>query len=80
MTLTPNRILLTDRIAVVTGAGQGIGAATAIALAEFGVLSAYILKVLLRVYRMKILVFRMLSTLVTTVSAHTWMNISGKMV
>lgn len=36
MTLTPDRILLTDKVAVVTGAAQGIGAATAIALATFG--------------------------------------------
>lgn len=36
MTLTPDRILLTDRVAVVTGAAQGIGAATAVALARFG--------------------------------------------
>jgi len=32
----PDVVLLTDRIAVVTGAAQGIGAATAIALARFG--------------------------------------------
>jgi 7-alpha-hydroxysteroid dehydrogenase len=31
-----DRFLLTDRIAVVTGAGRGIGAATAVALAEAG--------------------------------------------
>ncbi len=30
------RFLLTDRVAVVTGAGRGIGAATAVALAEAG--------------------------------------------
>lgn len=32
----PDRVLLTDRVAVVTGAAQGIGAATAVALARFG--------------------------------------------
>ena len=32
----PDVVLLTDRVAVVTGAAQGIGAATAIALARFG--------------------------------------------
>ncbi|MDE0162719.1 MAG: SDR family NAD(P)-dependent oxidoreductase [Acidimicrobiaceae bacterium] len=32
----PDSILLTDRVAVVTGAGRGIGAATAVALARFG--------------------------------------------
>ena len=31
-----DRFLLTDRVAVVTGAGRGIGAATAVALAEAG--------------------------------------------
>lgn len=36
MTVVPDRVLLTDRVAVVTGAAQGIGAATAIALGEFG--------------------------------------------
>ncbi len=36
MSLTPERVLLTDKVAVVTGAAQGIGAATAVALAEFG--------------------------------------------
>ena len=36
MTVTPQSILLTDRVAVVTGAGQGIGEATALALARFG--------------------------------------------
>ncbi len=36
MTVTPEHILLTDRVAVVTGAAQGIGEATAIALARFG--------------------------------------------
>ena len=34
--LDPDRILLTDRVAVVTGAARGIGAATAVALARFG--------------------------------------------
>ena len=34
--LQPDRILLTDRVAVVTGAARGIGAATAVALARFG--------------------------------------------
>ncbi len=34
--LAPDRILLTDRVAVVTGAAVGIGAATAAALARFG--------------------------------------------
>lgn len=36
MDLNPERILLTDRVAVVTGAARGIGAATAVALARFG--------------------------------------------
>ena len=36
MEITPDRALLTDRIAVVTGAAQGIGEATALALASFG--------------------------------------------
>jgi NAD(P)-dependent dehydrogenase (short-subunit alcohol dehydrogenase family) len=36
MELTPDSVLLTDRVAVVTGAAQGIGAATARALARFG--------------------------------------------
>jgi len=36
MVLTLERILLTDRVAVVTGAAVGIGAATASALASFG--------------------------------------------
>ena len=36
MTITPDRTLLADRVAVVTGAAQGIGAATAVALAGFG--------------------------------------------
>ena len=36
MELEPDRILLTDRVAVVTGAAGGIGAATALALARFG--------------------------------------------
>ena len=35
-TLGPDSILLTDQIAVVTGAAQGIGEATALALARFG--------------------------------------------
>jgi 3-oxoacyl-[acyl-carrier protein] reductase len=34
--LTPDSILLTDRVAVVTGAAQGIGEACALALAAFG--------------------------------------------
>lgn len=34
--VSPESILLTDRVAVVTGAGRGIGAATASALARFG--------------------------------------------
>src|SRR5437868_698443 len=34
--LTPASVLLTDRVAVVTGAAQGIGRACAIALARFG--------------------------------------------
>jgi 3-oxoacyl-[acyl-carrier protein] reductase len=34
--LTPERILLTDRVALVTGAARGIGAACAVALARFG--------------------------------------------
>ena len=34
--LDPSAILLTDRIAVVTGAAQGIGKATALTLARFG--------------------------------------------
>jgi|DEB0MinimDraft_10_1074344.scaffolds.fasta_scaffold00088_4 3-oxoacyl-[acyl-carrier protein] reductase len=36
MTVSPDQILLTDRVAVVTGAGQGIGEAAARALAQFG--------------------------------------------
>ena len=36
MELNPEQILLTGRVAVVTGAARGIGAATAIALARFG--------------------------------------------
>ena len=36
MSLSPDSVLLTDRVAVVTGAARGIGAATALALARFG--------------------------------------------
>ena len=36
MDLRPDSILLTDRVAVVTGGARGIGAATAAALARFG--------------------------------------------
>lgn len=36
MPLEPSRILLTDRVAIVTGAAVGIGEATALALARFG--------------------------------------------
>ncbi len=36
MTLDPERILLTDRVAVVTGAAVGIGRGVALALARFG--------------------------------------------
>lgn len=36
MELTPDRILITDRVAIVTGAACGIGEATAVALARFG--------------------------------------------
>ena len=36
MDLSPDSILLTDRVAVVTGAARGIGAATAAAMAQFG--------------------------------------------
>ena len=35
-TLDPSAVLLTDRVAIVTGAAQGIGRATAVALARFG--------------------------------------------
>ncbi len=34
--LDPSRVLLTDKVAIVTGGAQGIGAATAVALARFG--------------------------------------------
>ena len=34
--LDPTAILLTDKVAIVTGAAQGIGEATALALARFG--------------------------------------------
>lgn len=34
--LGPSSVLLTDRVAVVTGAGQGVGKATALLLARFG--------------------------------------------
>jgi NAD(P)-dependent dehydrogenase (short-subunit alcohol dehydrogenase family) len=36
MPLTPSAVLLTDRVALVTGAAQGIGAAVAAACARFG--------------------------------------------
>ena len=36
MNPSPDSILLTDRVAVVTGAARGIGAATAVAMARFG--------------------------------------------
>src|SRR4051812_42193924 len=36
MALTPESVLLTDRLVVVTGAAQGIGAAVAFACAQFG--------------------------------------------
>ena len=36
MIVTPDSVLLSDRIAIVTGGAQGIGAATALTLARFG--------------------------------------------
>ncbi|MEM7142083.1 MAG: SDR family NAD(P)-dependent oxidoreductase [Actinomycetota bacterium] len=36
MEISPDKTLLTDKVAVVTGGAQGIGAATAVALAAFG--------------------------------------------
>lgn len=36
MAITPEQMLLTDKVAVVTGAAQGIGEAVALALATFG--------------------------------------------
>ena len=36
MPLDPDAVLLTDRVAIVTGAAVGIGRATALALARFG--------------------------------------------
>ncbi len=36
MTIDPSAILLNDRVAIVTGAGQGIGKAAALTLARFG--------------------------------------------
>ncbi|HMF03385.1 MAG TPA: SDR family oxidoreductase [Acidimicrobiia bacterium] len=36
MTYDPSSVLLTDRVAIVTGAGQGLGKATATLLARFG--------------------------------------------
>ena len=36
MPVSADQLMLTDRIAVVTGAAQGIGAATALALASLG--------------------------------------------
>jgi 3-oxoacyl-[acyl-carrier protein] reductase len=36
MAITPDRMLLTDKVAVVTGAAQGIGEAIALALSAFG--------------------------------------------
>ena len=36
MPYDPSSVLLTDRVAVVTGVGQGLGKATAILMARFG--------------------------------------------
>ncbi len=36
MTYDPSSVLLTDRVAIVTGAGQGLGKATAVLVARFG--------------------------------------------